>query len=165
MTTFCSGTPAVASQVNGNFKQVVDWTAAKVGTMSDPNVTAAGNVTVAGNLTEQKDVTVAGGVNFGASMRQMVTLWNPGSGIGVQSNTVYFRSSSNFAWFMGGAHSNGQIDPGSGGTTMMSLKDDGTLSVRSLLYDYDGTSSAYYNVTSRRYVLDASPNKVGVVVP
>src|SRR5262245_52662146 len=37
MTTFCRDTPAIASQVNGNFKQVVDWTAAKVGTISDPN--------------------------------------------------------------------------------------------------------------------------------
>src|SRR4051812_42686412 len=32
LTTFCANTPASASQVNGNFKQVVDWTAAKVGT-------------------------------------------------------------------------------------------------------------------------------------
>src|SRR5262249_28511712 len=72
MTTFCSGTPAIASQVNGNFKQLADWTAAKVGTLSDPNVT------VAGTLTEQKDVKVAGALDFGANVRQMITLWNPG---------------------------------------------------------------------------------------
>ncbi|MEO9965498.1 MAG: hypothetical protein ABJF11_06910 [Reichenbachiella sp.] len=43
-------------------------------------------------------------------------------GIGVQTNTQYFRSAKNFAWFKGGYHSNNEVNSGYG-KIMMVLKD------------------------------------------
>jgi Chaperone of endosialidase len=60
-------------------------------------------------------------LNFGAQVRQMINLWNTEYGIGVQGNTQYFRTFSNFAWFRGGSHSDAAITPGAGGTLQMCI--------------------------------------------
>jgi hypothetical protein len=54
--------------------------------------------------------------------RQVVNfdIHSQSSGIGVQQNTLYMRSAENFAWFRGGGHGSGVIDPG-GGAVAMSL--------------------------------------------
>jgi hypothetical protein len=65
--------------------------------------------------------TMSGDLSFGVSMRQMLNLWNTVYGIGVQTNTQYFRSGGAFAWYSGGSHSNTQFDPGTSGTTLMKL--------------------------------------------
>jgi hypothetical protein len=44
-------------------------------------------------------------------------------GIGVQSNTQYFRTNKNFAFYKGGVHNDNELDA-SGGTAMMVIKDD-----------------------------------------
>ncbi|WP_437627016.1 hypothetical protein [Sorangium sp. So ce1151] len=62
-------------------------------------------------------------VSFGSSNRQMLNLYTEGHGIGVQSSTTYFRSSSNFAFYKGGAHSDGALDPGTSGAAMLVIKD------------------------------------------
>lgn len=64
---------------------------------------------------------------FGAATRQMLNLYNESYGIGVQSNTFYQRSNSQFAWFRDGAHEDAALNPGSGGTLLMTLgTNDGT---------------------------------------
>ncbi|MEB3295793.1 MAG: hypothetical protein VKJ24_21795, partial [Synechococcales bacterium] len=60
-------------------------------------------------------------LSFGAQVRQMINLWNADYGIGVQANTQYFRTASNFAWFRGGSHSDAAITTGSGGTLQMCI--------------------------------------------
>ncbi len=68
-----------------------------------------------------------GAINFGATTRQMLNLWNGNYGLGVQANTLYARSDGNFAWYRGGAHADGVYDSG-GGTVLMRL-DGGGLTV------------------------------------
>jgi Chaperone of endosialidase len=68
----------------------------------------------------------AGNLSFGASVRQMIDLWNKEYGIGVQAGTTYFRSGGNFAWFLGGVHNDEVINPG-GGVKLMSLNGAGDL--------------------------------------
>jgi hypothetical protein len=60
-------------------------------------------------------------LSFGSTTRQMLNLWGTSFGIGVQDNTLYARTGSSFAWFLGGTHSNAQYDPGSGGSLLMTL--------------------------------------------
>ncbi|VVB91098.1 Chaperone of endosialidase [uncultured archaeon] len=65
-------------------------------------------------------------LDFGADTRQMINLWGNGPnaayGIGVQGWTQYYRSSGNFAWYIGGTHSDAELDPGSGGSAAMIIK-------------------------------------------
>ena len=64
----------------------------------------------------QFNIRAAGGVRlhnstsqfFGNQGRQMLNLWNAEYGIGVQANTLYFRSNSQFSWFIGGEHCDDQ---------------------------------------------------------
>ncbi|MEO8506733.1 MAG: tail fiber domain-containing protein, partial [Betaproteobacteria bacterium] len=42
--------------------------------------------------------------------------------IGNQSGTMYFRTNSNFAWFLAGSHSDNSVDPGSGGEVLAVLR-------------------------------------------
>jgi cytoskeletal protein CcmA (bactofilin family) len=66
-------------------------------------------------------------INFGSRYGEFLAFWSPLS-VGVQDNTLYQRSTLNFAWYNNGKHSDTQLDPGEGGTKMMSLT-DGTLTV------------------------------------
>jgi hypothetical protein len=66
-------------------------------------------------------------INFGDRYGEFLAFWSPLS-VGVQDNTLYQRSSVNFAWYKNGKHSDALLDPGEGGTKMMSLT-DGTLTV------------------------------------
>jgi hypothetical protein len=65
---------------------------------------------------------------FNTTTRQMLNLFGSSYGIGVQSLTEYFRSASDFSWFKGGVHNNGQNNPG-GGTELMRLYGNGNLQV------------------------------------
>jgi hypothetical protein len=64
---------------------------------------------------------------FGNGIRQMINLYGANFGIGVQSFTHYSRTdaSGSFSWFRGGAHTNTQNNPGTGGTEMMRLTSGG----------------------------------------
>src|SRR5690348_7505965 len=66
-------------------------------------------------------------INFGNRLAELLTLWSPTYGIGIQSSTFYQRSDKNFAWYKGGSYSDRPLDPG-GGQKMMSLT-DGNLDV------------------------------------
>lgn len=95
--------------------------------------------TLSGNLTLANPATL----NFGSSVRQMINLWDAVYGIGVQSGTLYFRSdgtypqSGHFAWYRGGTHSDGLLDPGDDGTALMTLENTGRLTV----YGQDTTTT------------------------
>lgn len=69
------------------------------------------------------NLSVSGQLNFGAQVRQMINLWQTSYGIGVQASTQYYRTESNFAWYRGGSHANGQFDAG-GGVLQMCLRND-----------------------------------------
>ncbi len=68
-----------------------------------------------------------GNLSFGATTRQMLNLWREAYGIGVQNHTLYFRSDTNFAWFIDGSHHNNTYNPGSGGKRLMALSSAGDL--------------------------------------
>ncbi len=75
-------------------------------------------------------VSAPSSLSFGATTRQMINLYNADFGIGVQDNTLYQRSGSEFAWHRLGSHSSEQGNPGGGGLNLMRLDGSGTLSVR-----------------------------------
>jgi len=68
-------------------------------------------------------------LTFGSQVRQMIDLYATTFGIGVQSSTTYFRSSSDFSWHKGGVHSDVRNDPGAAGTERMRIDDSGRLRV------------------------------------
>ena len=86
-----------------------------------------------------------GRLEFGAGTRQMIDLWASAGGheygIGVQSSTLYQRSAGEFAWFRGGEHADGALDPGAGGQLQLRLDVDGSLNfgtrVRQMLNLWD----------------------------
>ena len=62
-------------------------------------------------------------LDFGSDLRQAINFW-PGSanalyGIGMQDYTQYFRAAGNFAWFIGGTHTDSELNPGTGGSVAM----------------------------------------------
>jgi len=71
---------------------------------------------------------------FGAQTRQMLNLWGSAPtyhyGIGVQPNTLYFRTGDHFAWFRQGTHIDLTVNPGAGGTLQMRLDENGNLFTR-----------------------------------
>jgi hypothetical protein len=55
----------------------------------------------------------------------MLNLWGTNYALGVQTGTLYFRTATGFAWYRGGMHSDGQNNPGTGGTPLMTLNASG----------------------------------------
>jgi len=77
-----------------------------------------GTTALNGNVT----LNTASSITFAQATRQMINLWSTSYGIGIQGNTVYFRTDSaggNFAWFRGGSHSDAALNAGTGGTVDM----------------------------------------------
>lgn len=68
-------------------------------------------------------------LNFGASTRQMLNLWNAEYGIGIQADTLYQRTAGEFAWHRQGVHHNDGANPGAGGVNLMRLDGSGNLIV------------------------------------
>lgn len=93
------------------------------------------------SLNVRNGVNIGGILGFGSTTRQMLNLWGTDYGMGVQNNTLYHRSYGNFAWFLGGSHTNASGQPGLGGRRHMLLSDNGDLYVRqSIVVDDDGLS-------------------------
>ncbi|NEO99917.1 MAG: hypothetical protein F6K58_14800 [Symploca sp. SIO2E9] len=99
---------------------------------SDPGsskLKVQGNLTVTGD-TNLSSLSISNGstftgsstLSFGSQVRQMINLWNQTYGIGIQSNTQYFRTDNNFAWYKGGSHNDGELSAGTGGTVQMVIK-------------------------------------------
>ncbi len=106
------------------------------------------------------NINVTGNQSFGLTTRQMLNLWGTQYGIGVQDYTLYNRTDSNggFAWYRGGTHRDAQNDPGPGGTTLMTLRAGGTLSVTSATAAGVIASGDLGGVTGST----ANPNSTGV---
>lgn len=69
-----------------------------------------------------------GSLQFGRRRRQMLNLWATGYGIGVQDNTLYYRTDFDYAWYRGGGHANGRSNAG-GGALMMKLDENNVLTL------------------------------------
>ncbi|RKF14883.1 hypothetical protein D6850_08405 [Roseovarius spongiae] len=89
---------------------------------------AAGNPGTDGELLMR--LTSLGALEFGQEFRQALNFDMAGqsSGIGVQDETLYFRSDGNFAWYRGGAPDDSELNSG-GGATAMSLDGSSRLTV------------------------------------
>ena len=61
LKTFCAGNPALASDINGNFQALAKDLEAKVGTVTDANVTVKSNLAVTGTTTLTGKLTANGG--------------------------------------------------------------------------------------------------------
>lgn len=131
LITFCADHPAQASQVNGNFQQLVTWVQQKVGPVGSGNITT-GTVTATGNVATSTDV-VAGGRLVGA--RAAISdgvIQRGGTPItGTTDLGLYSRTNGNWLRFVtnGGAARFYNAEGGSGiGTTAnFSVETDGSL--------------------------------------
>ncbi len=83
------------------------------------------NIRARGGVWLDDDASFPTDIFFGSNTRQMLNLWGTSHGIGVQSSTTYFRSSSRFSWFRNGAHSDTENSPGTGGSVLMTLNNAG----------------------------------------
>lgn len=85
--------------------------------------TLTGALTVGGASTFNGNVSInpPASLSFGGTTRQMLNLFGPGFGLGIQDNTLCARTADSFAWHRGGTHSNTQFDPGAGGSLLMTL--------------------------------------------
>lgn len=81
----------------------------------------AGNVTLATGSLKLPALDTF--LDFGSDLRQMINLWgsapNAPYGIGVQGSTQYYRSAAHFAWYIGGNHSDAELDPGGGAVALV----------------------------------------------
>jgi hypothetical protein len=111
----------------------------KVKIWSEGGLTVAGPLSVSGAFSLGGPLSLSGALslsadetiqppfslNFGSTTRQMLNLYSTSFGIGIQGNTLYSRTGSNFAWFAGGVHNDAQNNPGAGGTFLASLSPNG----------------------------------------
>jgi hypothetical protein len=88
----------------------------------------AGNETI--RFTSGGDINCNyGKINFGTRTTQHLNLWGTDYGIGIQSNTLYFRSYDHFAFHENGTHSDTALDPGSGGALRMVIRGGGNVGI------------------------------------
>jgi hypothetical protein len=95
------------------------------------NITAAGFAggTVPNATTFTSLVTINNGIStnntanisMGSGTRQMLNLFGTAYGLGIQTNSLYYRSAGTFRWHRGGVHSNTEGAPGTGGTQALVL--------------------------------------------
>ncbi|MBI1299352.1 hypothetical protein GC175_30855 [bacterium] len=87
-----------------------------------------GSLTVAGSAALHQGLKITGGpIDFGDYTGPLVGAWGAAYGMGMQSNNLYFRTGSTYAWFKHGKHSGGQQDAGEGGKVMMTLDNNGLI--------------------------------------
>jgi hypothetical protein len=86
-------------------------------------------VQVQSNLGVTGILSVTGGLDFGQGIGQRVNLWGTAYGIGMQASTAYFRTENNFAFYRGGVHSGAALDPGAGGSALMTLRISGNVGI------------------------------------
>jgi hypothetical protein len=68
LTTFQPNTPAIASELTGNFNQLYDWINQKVGTPGSPDVTITGNTVLGGALTVDGGTGIRGDLTVSGSL-------------------------------------------------------------------------------------------------
>lgn len=107
-----------------------------------------------GGLQLDDDTGYPTDLYFGSNTRQMINLWGTSHGIGVQSSTTYFRSSSRFSWFAGGVHSESQNNPGTGGSVLMTLTSGGLTVNGTLVSSSDRNKKENFKPVDPRAVLE-----------
>ena len=89
---------------------------AAVLSLTGPAARAADALTIDAN-----GVRLGAGLSFGNRLAALITLWESGFTIGIQTYTMYFRSDRNFVWYRGGTHQNDPLNPGPNGAVLMTL--------------------------------------------
>jgi len=85
----------------------------------------------------------SGALTFGTQLAQVLNLYGTGYGIGVQTNTLYFRSASDFAFYVNGQYSSTQDNPGTGGTASLVIDSDGDVTINgALVVDHANANNA-----------------------
>jgi transposase-like protein len=167
---FCADDPALADEVNQNTQQLVSLIQQKVGAswgLPDAGVSSVGittpTATVTGTSTLTGGATVGptGAMSFGTTTRQMLNLWGTSFGLGVQDNTLYFRTGGNFAWYVNGSHNNGELNPG-GGAKVMQYTSAGGVAVRGITERDLNMNNDDYQL--QRFTVEASPSMLGVAM-
>ncbi len=79
-------------------------------------------------------VRMSNSLSFSFNNDMAIYLYGPDAnyGLGLQPDTTYFRSGTQFAWYKGGTHRWVRDDPGDGGTSLMRLDSVGDLHVHGL---------------------------------
>lgn len=135
--------PPASSTVYNILSQFVVSTSSNIGIVQNSNGNVGiGTTNPLTTLHINGTSTLNGNVGIGSTAslsfevsggRQMINLYNMDHGIGVQNNTVYFRTSGSashgFAWFRGGVHSATQFDAGLNGTTQMVINGNGNVGI------------------------------------
>lgn len=76
--------------------------------------------------------TVTGTLSFGTQYRQPIIIHDTVNGIGVQGQTLYYRSSNNTAWYLGGIHDDTVYNPGTDGSIGILIDDSGQVGISSV---------------------------------
>ena len=107
------------TRINGNLGLGSDPGASRLHVEGSARVT--GTLTVSGGVLADGGLNVAGPstIAFGAPLRQLINLAGVSTGIGVQTNTLYLRSSTHFALYQGGTHADTELTPGAGGSAVL----------------------------------------------
>ena len=79
--------------------------------------TAKLDVNGAAKISSDLSVGGSGSLSFGERNGQLINLFSTKLGIGVQTNTLYFRTNGNFAWYKDGSHNDNEVNAGSIGNT------------------------------------------------
>lgn len=104
----------------GNSRLFIDKTSGNIG---------LGTIEPTAKLEIVGDLRVSlGSIRFNYQDCQLINLWREVYGMGVQSNTTYFRSAVHFAFYADGKHDGRELNPG-GGTVQMCIK-DGNVGIR-----------------------------------
>ena len=105
---------------------------------------------------------IGGFLNFASQDGQRINLWGTGPnapyGIGIQTNTMYFRTAVHYAWYLGGTHGGGEWNPGAGGTLVMALNSSGNLGIATSApvrrLDVNGAARVRQTVFARNLSVD-----------
>jgi hypothetical protein len=121
----------VTGTFSGNGAGLTSLNASQLGSGTASDARLSANVALLNRanqvFTGNNTIAAPSSLSFGTQTRQMLNLWGTLYGVGVQSSTLYTRSDGGFAWFKQGVHSDSQFDPGSGGTELLRLGDQGGL--------------------------------------
>jgi len=128
-------------------------------------VLLSGTQTITGAKTFDANLTLGSSAElfFGSATRQNINLFSNSYGIGIQTNTQYYRSASRFSWFRGGAHNNNENNPGTGGTVAMTLDSSSNLAVTGNVSAtaFSGDGSALTGVTAGSLANSVTFNNTG----
>ncbi len=99
-----------------------------------------------------------GTLTFGNTAAQLINVATTSYGIGVQTNTFFCRSNSDFAWYVGGTYDPGQDKPGGGGTLAMMLDSTGSLTIPAGSLNFGAQTRQMINLWKTNYGIGVQPS-------